>query len=215
MARNPAPTLAPPWPPNHPAAGGSCPAALRRGGDAMGGIGELRIFWGPPHPRHPRGCPYQLRFGVPWPRRGGGSLRGDMEAGGCTERARPQPRGGRGGQGSGYFAPPGATLTCGAQRGEAEPQGQRRRPAARHAGPGQPSRFLPKSQALPAGTGAGSGSGWGGTIAGCGGREVTGAGMDTNCSAEPWRRERPVAVAPAAPRGSGVGGRHQLTNLIH
>lgn len=44
--------------------------------------------------------------------------------------------------------PTGAMLTSLAQRGEAEPQAQRRHPAARHASFGQPPplrRFLPKS----------------------------------------------------------------------
>lgn len=114
---------------------------------------------------------------------------------------------GQGAELSGFW-PPWAALTSAVQGGEAEPQAQCCLPAARHAGLGQPSRFLPKSRFLPASTGAGSGSGWGGTIAGCGGREMPKGGkvtMNTNISAILWQWECPATVAPAALGDSGVG----------
>lgn len=180
----------------------------------MGGIGEQRIFWGPPHPHHPQGCPYQLRFGVPWPRRGGGSLQGDMEAGGCTERARPQPRWGRGGRVKGILPPRGPHSPPGrsAVRQSPKPSAIAQPPAM----PAPPAFPLPPEIPVPPRRHRGRIR----LRMGGDNRRMWGPGSD---GGRDGHKLLGRAMAVGAPGRGGTGstqrqrgwGRHQLTNLIN
>lgn len=123
---------------------------------------------------------------------------------------------GQGAELSGFWPPMGCTHLRGAgQRGRAPgPVLSPSRPPCR---PGQPSHFLPKSRFLPASTGAGSGSGWGGTIGGCGGREMPKVGEGEG---EHKQLSHPAAVLVPGHGGVGStrrqqsGGHQRLMNLI-
>lgn len=135
---------------------------------------------------------------------------GDMEADGCPECGLSlggADFGGILGELGEFSAPRGRTHLPGAAR-----PGRAPGPALPPSRP--PCRSLsPQIPVTPGGTGAGSCSGCGGTIAGRRGWEVTGRreGVDrrTNSSAGLWQWE--CLVAPAAP---AVWGHRWLMNLI-